>query len=206
MTRPARQRLHYTSELHSILFLPLRTRACARVSPQPFDGHANSADVTEMTMRLSATTHIAASAASIWDVLTDYSDHETWNPFVVSATEVTPNRLEVMIDPDPEDRLFGCEGVVRNVEQPTQFDIDLHFGPPILLNAKYRATLTASGGGTLLEQNIRFGGPLRGYYIRKSFLAKMQRGLEAMGAALKRQFELPVPMSSRVQKVGSLNA
>lgn len=140
-------------------------------------------------MRLSATTHIAASAASIWDVLTDYPDHETWNPFVVSAVMPKPNRLNVLIDPHPEDRLVGCDAAIRNAEHPRQLDIHLHFGPAFLLYAKYRATLSASGGGTLLNQEVRFGGLLCGHYIRKSFLAKIQRGLEDMGAALKRQFE-----------------
>ena len=145
-------------------------------------------------MRFSATTHIAASPDSIWDVLTDYSDHETWNPFVVSAAMPKPNRLNVMIDPDPEDRMLGCDGAIRKAEHAKHLDIDLHFGPAFLLYAKYRATLSASGGGTLLHQEVRFGGLLCGYYIRKAFLAKMQRGLEDMGAALKRQFELPVVM------------
>jgi hypothetical protein len=143
-----------------------------------------------MIMRLSASTLIAASPDSIWDVLTDYPDHETWNPFVVSAAMPKPNRLNVMIDPDPEDRMLGCEAAIRKAERAELLDIHLHFGPPFLLHAKYRATLSVFGGETLLTQEVRFGGLLRGYYIRRSFLAKMQRGLEEMGAALKRQFEL----------------
>lgn len=140
-------------------------------------------------MRLSATTHIAASAASIWDVLTDYPDHETWNPLVVSAAMAKPDRLHLMIDPDPEDRLLGCEATIRKAEHAALLDMDLHFGPPFLLYGHYRATLFPSGRGTLLNQEVHFGGPLRGYYIRQLFLAKIQRGLEEMGAALKRQFE-----------------
>ncbi len=150
-------------------------------------------------MRLSAKTQIAALAASIWDVLTDYPDHETWNPFVVSAAAIKPNRLNLMIDPDPEDRMVGCDAAIRNAEHARQLDIHLHFGPAFLLYAKYRATLSASGGGTLLNQEVRFGGLLCGYYIRRSFLAKVQRGLEDMGAALRRQFEPDAMRQSMAQ-------
>ena len=152
-------------------------------------------------MRLSATTHIAASAASIWDVLTDYPDHETWNPFVVGAAMTKPNRLNVMIDPNPEDRMIGCDAAIRRAEPARQLDIDLHFGPAFLLYAKYRATLSPSGGGTLLKQDVRFGGLLCGYYIRRSFLAKMQRGLDGMSAALRQQFE-PAAMPHSMAQTG----
>ena len=87
-------------------------------------------------------------------MLTDYPDHETWNPLVTSTAIQKPDRLNVMIDPDPEDRLLRCDAAIRRAQHAQRLDIDLYFAPAFLLYAKYSATLSASGGGTLLNQEV----------------------------------------------------
>ena len=138
-------------------------------------------------MRVTSTTTIASTAQAIWDVLTDYPDYPTWNPFIVSAS-TRGRSLTLAIDTDPDARMLSCDARIVRSEAAALLKIRLEIAPGFI-NGRYAAHLAEDERAVRLTQDLRFGGLVSRLYIRPWLLADLRRGLDAMGAALKRQVE-----------------
>jgi hypothetical protein len=139
-------------------------------------------------MRVTSTIDVAAPVQTVWDVLTDYQDYPTWNPFIVGATATGRRSLSLTIDVAPEERLISCDArIIRDVV-PSPLEIRLEIAPGFV-HGRYVAHLETHGGGVTLRQDIRFGGLVHKLYVHRPFLVVVRNGLDAMGAALKRQVE-----------------
>lgn len=139
-------------------------------------------------MNITNTTTIPAAAPAIWDVLTDYEDFKTWNPFVTNvALDKNGKRATLRVDLNKYDREQQVEVKLRESETHRTLSWDLLIAPSWLLSARYVATLTPEGEGAHLKQELRFGGVAKGSVDKPALRARLERGLERMAAALRAQ-------------------
>jgi len=139
-------------------------------------------------MQISSTTIIPAAAPEIWEVLTDYEDFATWNPFVTNvALDKNGKRARLRVDLDKHEREHAVEIKLHASHAPGKLAWDLLLAPSWLVSARYAATLQPHAEGAALTQEVRFGGLAKSSFIRAAFRKRVARGLEKMGEALREQ-------------------
>ena len=132
---------------------------------------------------------IAASAADVWLVLTDFEDFPEWNPFIRRIDgELAPGtRLRVRVQP-PGGRAMTFRPTVLRVEPDRHFAWRGHALMPGIFDGEHAFTLEPRGTSTRLLHEERFGGVLLPL-LRRSLDTTTRRGFEAMNDALKARVE-----------------
>lgn len=139
---------------------------------------------------LTTTIDIEASPQTIWQILTDFSAFEQWNPFIqsISGRMVQGTKLEVHIQPP------GGQGITFKptvlVAEPEQELAWLgHFLIPGLFDGEHRFRLEPLGDNrTRFTQSEQFGGLLVPL-LAKDLDTKVRQGFEVMNQALKTRAE-----------------
>jgi hypothetical protein len=131
---------------------------------------------------------IAAPAARVWGVLTDFARFPEWNPFIIGI-EGRPEpgaRLRVQIKPPGKSAMTFTPEVLR-AEPERELRWRGRLLVPGVFDGEHAFELECRGDGCAFRQSERFTGllvPLLG-----GALAATQRGFEAMNAALKQRAE-----------------
>lgn len=139
--------------------------------------------------RLVTEIEIEASPDSVWEVLTDLSEYQNWNPFVVAGSgEVAVGcQLEVrMRQPGGNETTF--KPIVTEATSPRSFEWLGRLGAPGLFAGRHRFDLVPTETGTLLVHSEEFTGVLVPM-LAKSLDQKTRAGFEAMNAAMKERVE-----------------
>jgi hypothetical protein len=131
---------------------------------------------------------IGASAARVWEILTDFVRYAEWNPFItsISGSPAAGEKLKVRIQP-PGRAAMTFRPTVLAAEPSRELRWKGKFLINGLFDGEHYFCLTPSARGTLLEQGERFGGLLVPL-LRETFAATEQ-GFKAMNEQLKRRAE-----------------
>ncbi|HEX9488886.1 MAG TPA: SRPBCC domain-containing protein [Stellaceae bacterium] len=131
---------------------------------------------------------IAAPAALVWGVLTDFPRFPEWNPFI-TRIEGAPEpgaRLRVEIKPPGKSAMtFRPTVVVARPEKELRWLGQLLL--PGIFDGEHAFELESRGDGCSFRQLERFAGLLVPFF--GGVLTATQRGFEAMNTALKKRAE-----------------
>ena len=144
-----------------------------------------------MSFLLEHSVEIAAPAATVWAVLTDFDAYGQWNPFVPRAS----CRLEPGEPIDMAVRLRGTKlrrqrEFINSVNPGRSFSYSMKPAPLGLLRSVREQTVTPSGPGTChYASHFQIDGPLAP--VVSSLLgADMRRGFDDMAESLKTRDEM----------------
>ena len=143
-----------------------------------------------MSKRLASEIDIDAGPAQVWDVLTDLTAYDEWNPFIVHADGEAQigKRLTLRMRP-----AGGRTGTFRPTVLESNPGSRLRWlgrlGFPGVLDAEHTFTIEArSGGGTRLRQDEEFRGVLVPFLARSLDTGTLP-AFRAMNEALKQRVE-----------------
>jgi hypothetical protein len=136
---------------------------------------------------------IDASPDAVWDVLTDLSEYQDWNPFVVAGSG------EVAVGEQIEIRMRKSEGsdttfkpTVTEATSPSTFEWLGRLAIPGLFAGRHRFDLLSSETGTRVVHSEEFSGVL--VPLLWNSLDRKTRGeFEAMNVAMKERVEARTP-------------
>jgi hypothetical protein len=127
---------------------------------------------------------IQAPARAVWAVLTDFSSHSAWDPFLtrIEGQPVVGHKLAVRFHNG-----MTMRPTVTKVEEERTLEWfgKLLFGG--LFDGRHRFELVAEGEATRLVHSEQFSGML--VPLVKTVLADTERGFEQLNLALKRRVE-----------------
>lgn len=133
---------------------------------------------------------IAAPASRVWQMLTDFEAHSSWNPFIrLLKGEVRQGaRLEVLMGP-PGGREYGFKPTIVKLEPERELRWLGHLWIPGLFDGEHRFVIEPQGQSSVrFIQAERFTGLLVGLLMR-NLEAGTREGFEVMNEALKRRAE-----------------
>lgn len=143
--------------------------------------------------RLVTEIEINASPDSVWEVLTDLSGYQQWNPFVVagSGQVAVGEQLEVrMRQAGSKETTF--KPIVTEATSPRAFEWLGRLGIPGLFAGRHRFDLVSTETGTRLVHSEEFTGVLVPV-LAKTLDQKTRAGFEAMNVAMKERIEETAP-------------
>jgi hypothetical protein len=132
---------------------------------------------------------IAASAAHVWTVLTDFAQYPQWNPFVVSATgsPVVGGKLRVRLKP-PGGRAMTFRPRVLVATRERELRWLGRVLVPGLFDGEHRFVIEPTGAASCrFTQAETFRGVL--VPVLRSRFDQIQAGFDEMNAALKHRAE-----------------
>jgi hypothetical protein len=135
---------------------------------------------------------IAAPPAVVWEILTDFDEHKSWNPFVVSAEgEVAVgSKLTVSIQPSGKKaQTFRPTVTVADPERKLEWLGVLWVKG--LFDGRHQYILEPTAEGTKFIQREEFTGILTSLVLRMIGTAT-QQGFVAMNQAIKERAEARV--------------
>jgi hypothetical protein len=133
---------------------------------------------------------IAAPVNEVWSILTDFSRHADWNPFIreISGELRQGAQLQVILGP-PGKRAMRFKPLVQLVEPQKAFRWLGHLFFSGLFDGEHIFELeTVEKNVTRFIQREKFSGILVGIF-RKSLDTDIKNGFIAMNAALKKEVE-----------------
>lgn len=133
---------------------------------------------------------IDAPVNKVWSILTDFSRHAEWNPFIreISGELRQGAQLQVNLGP-PGKRAMKFKPIVQLVEPEKAFRWLGHLFIPGLFDGEHIFELeTAGKNATRFIQREKFSGILVGIF-RKSLDTDIKNGFIAMNEALKHRAE-----------------
>jgi len=133
---------------------------------------------------------IDAPPRVVWDILTDFSAHGRWNPFIpdISGKPTEGERLAVTIAPPGKKRMNFTPRVI-SAKPPREFAWLGHLVIPGLFDGEHRFLIEErSDGKTRLTQREEFRGMMVGLFW-KGLEPATRKGFEEMNAALKHRAE-----------------
>jgi hypothetical protein len=133
---------------------------------------------------------IAASAARVWDVLTDFAAYPEWNPFIrrIEGILAPRCRLLVRIQP-PGGRAMTFRPTVLRVEPERELAWRGRTLVPGLFDGEHHFRLEPRGGDSVrFVHGENFSGALVPL-LRRTLETTTRQGFEAMNAALKTRAE-----------------
>ena len=133
---------------------------------------------------------INASVTAVWSILTDFSRHADWNPFIreISGELRRGAQLQVKLGP-PGKRAMKFKPIVQSVEPEKAFRWLGRLFIPGLFDGEHIFELETAGKNTTrFIQREKFNGILVGIF-RKSLDTDIKSGFIAMNEALKREAE-----------------
>jgi hypothetical protein len=142
-----------------------------------------------MALTLRTEIEIAAAAARVWDVLTDFAAYPRWNPFIrqIDGVLAPRARLRVRIHP-PGGRAMTFHPTVLRVDEGREFAWRGRTFLPGLFDGEHRFELEPGTGPVRFVHGEVFRGllvPLLAGTLRTT----TRQGFEAMNAALKKRVE-----------------
>ncbi len=133
---------------------------------------------------------IEAPANEVWSILTDFSRHAEWNPFIreISGELRQGAQLHVILGP-PGKRAMRFKPLVQMVEPQKAFRWLGRLFIPGLFDGEHIFELETAGKNTTrFIQREKFNGILVGIF-RRSLDTDIKSGFIAMNEALKREAE-----------------
>jgi hypothetical protein len=132
---------------------------------------------------------IAAPAARVWDVLTDFAAFPQWNPFIrrIDGVLAPRSRLVVRIQP-PGGRPMTFRPTVLRVEPERELAWRGRTFVPGLFDGEHVFTLEPRGASVRFVHGETFSGLLVPV-LRRSLETTTRQGFEAMNRALKARVE-----------------
>lgn len=139
---------------------------------------------------------IDASVENVWQVLTNFSDYPTWNPFIksIEGNLVKGSKLTVEIQPENmKPQTF--QPTVSSIEKNHQFSWLGHLWIKGLFDGNHYFALHSKGNKTVLIHGEKFSGML--VPLLFSMMGeKTKKGFTAMNEALKLKVESLVKNST----------
>jgi hypothetical protein len=138
---------------------------------------------------LQASIEINAPAERVWDVLSDLSRYEEWNPFMTQAEGelIEGTKLAIRIEP-PGGREMQFKPTVLEVEPRRRVRWLGRFILPGIFDGEHTLAIEPVGEATArFSQRERFSGILTAFSGK--LFDRTQTGFEAMNEALKRRCE-----------------
>ncbi len=144
-----------------------------------------------MARRIDSAVEIAASPATVWRILTDFSAYPEWNPFIraIQGEARLGARLSVSIQP-PGGRAMQFQPQVQEAQPQRVFSWLGRLLLPGLFDGRHEFRLEANAGGTRLLHGESFSGVLVPL-AWNSMQQPTRAGFEAMNRALKARAEAP---------------
>ncbi len=139
-------------------------------------------------MEIRTEVEIAAPAAQVWRVLTDFPRYPEWNPFM-SAVEgdlVEGNRLRVTLTAADGSEWREKPTIIR-VQPERELRLSRHMLFAGLFDSEHFFQLQSRDGATVLVHAGNFGGLLLSYMGRT--VTQRARGFVGMNQALKKRVE-----------------
>jgi hypothetical protein len=133
---------------------------------------------------------INVSAETVWDILMDFSQYPTWNPFVIKidGTVDLGKKLTVVLKP-PEGRAMTFNPTVVGIERPIEFRWLGHLGVRGLFYGEHIFEIERIADGRVkFTQREEFRGVLVPL-LWKSLNTNSRAGFVAMNRALKERAE-----------------
>ena len=132
---------------------------------------------------------IAAPAARVWDVLTDFAAYPEWNPFIrrIDGLPAARTTLIVRIQP-PGGRAMSFRPTILRVEPERELAWRGRTLLPGLFDGEHLFVIEPRGAGVRFRHGETFSGVLVPL-LRRSLETTTRRGFEDMNAALKRRVE-----------------
>ena len=133
---------------------------------------------------------INAPVVTVWSILTDFSRHAEWNPFIreISGELRRGAQLQVNLGP-PGKRAMKFKPIVQSVEPEKAFRWLGRLFIPGLFDGEHIFELETAGKNTTrFIQREKFNGILVGIF-RKSLDTDIKSGFITMNEALKREAE-----------------
>ena len=132
---------------------------------------------------------IAAPAAEVWGILTDFPRYQEWNPFIteIKCDAIVGNPLELLLSL-PEGRDHRLKAKLLRIEQDYELRFRAHLLFPGLFDGEHFLRLqTLNPKLTRFVQGEDFSGVLLRFSGRT--LTQVARGFDYMNEALKRRAE-----------------
>jgi hypothetical protein len=139
--------------------------------------------------QLEASIEIDAPAERVWDVLSDLSRYQEWNPFMtrVEGEFVEGTKLAIKFEP-PGGRQMQFKPTVLEVEPSRSVRWLGRLILPGLFDGEHTLAVEPAGeSAALFTQHERFSGMLTAFSGK--LFDRTQAGFEAMNEALKRRCE-----------------
>lgn len=138
---------------------------------------------------ISTAIDIEAAPTVVWEVLTDLSAFEAWNPFIVRAQgEVEPGaRLMLRMQPQGG-KVMTFRPKITSVEPRRRLEWFGHLGLPGLFDGRHHFQLETTTAGTCLVQSETFTGVLVPLFS-KGLDTGTRLGFVAMNEALRDRAE-----------------
>ncbi|MFT4200969.1 SRPBCC family protein [Gordonia sp. (in: high G+C Gram-positive bacteria)] len=144
-----------------------------------------------MSFVLDHSLEIAAPAATVWAVLTDFDSYGEWNPFVprASSTLQPGAPIDMSVRLGGGDKLRRQREYVNAVDPGRFFSYSMKPAPMGLLHSVREQTVAPSGSGTChYTSHFEIAGPLSP--VVSGLMGKgLRRGFDDMAAALKARAE-----------------
>ncbi len=139
-------------------------------------------------MQLRTEIEIAAPAATVWDVLTDFAAYHEWNPFIttLSGPLQVGERLTVVVSP-PEISEFRLRPRVLVCDENRELRWLGSWGAEFLFRGEHFFRLVETDSGTRFVHGEDFEGML--VKLMSKQLTHTARGFVFMNQALKRRVE-----------------
>ena len=152
----------------------------------PRVGHASPAP---RPVEIQTHIDIDASPERVWEVLTDFPTHPSWNPFIREISGEVREGAELRVVLGPRGKPVTFRPTVVEAEAPRALVWLGTFGGAWLFRGEHRFRLEAlPDGGTRFHHGEAFGGLLLPL-LRTSLDTETRAGFEAMNAALKARAE-----------------
>jgi hypothetical protein len=137
------------------------------------------------------TIDISASAARVWEILSDFPAYPSWNPFIrsISGTQSAGSRLNVTIQPQGG-RPMAIAPTLLNFSPSKELRWKGQLLVPGVFDGEHYFQLTERAHGSVcLTHGEVFGGMLVPIFFRGALRRGTELGFQAMNQALKQRAE-----------------
>jgi hypothetical protein len=141
-------------------------------------------------MEIRSELEIAAPAAEVWGILTDFPRYQEWNPFIteIESEGVVGGALRLLLSL-PQGRDYRLKATLLRIEEDYELRWRAHLLFPGLFDGEHFLRLIAvDAKRTRFVQGENFSGLLLRFSGRT--LTQVARGFDYMNEALKRRAEL----------------
>jgi hypothetical protein len=147
-------------------------------------------------MEIRSELEIAAPAAEVWGILTDFPRYQEWNPFIteIESEGVVGGALRLLLSL-PQGRDYRLKATLLRIEEDYELRWRAHLLFPGLFDGEHFLRLIAvDPQRTRFVQGENFSGMLLRFSGRT--LTQVARGFDYMNEALKRRAEVNSPRST----------
>jgi hypothetical protein len=140
-------------------------------------------------MEIRSELEIAAPAAEVWGILTDFPRYQEWNPFIteIESAGVVGGSLRLLLSL-PQGRDYRLKATLLRIEEDYELRFRAHLLLPGLFDGEHFFRLIAvNPQRTRFVQGENFSGVLLRFSGRT--LTRVARGFDYMNEALKRRAE-----------------